>query len=866
MSIRVKTHGFLLAAATMGALGAQTAGVSFERDVKPVLEARCLKCHGAKLQLGKLDLRTRESAVAGGAHGPAFVAGNAEASRLYRHVAGLEKPPMPMDGRLRASEVEVLRGWLAQGAPWSGTLAEAALRKEPEPEDRTIAPEARQWWSFRPLRSGEPPRNGNSQWDAHPVDAFVFAKWREQRLTHAPEADRGTLARRAYLDLTGLPPSPEQVSAFIADTAPEAWERLIDRLLASPHYGERWGRHWLDVARYADSNGYEHDFDRPNAWRYRDYVIDAFNRDTPYDVFLREQIAGDEMAPATEARLIATGFLRNYAKVGFREKDNPQFRFDYLDDMIATLGRGVLGLTVQCARCHDHKFDPIPQRDYYAMQASLWGYVEVDHPLAPKAEADAYTAGVAAVEEKLNPLRAELRDLEAPYARQVREKKYRAWPKHIQEAVFTPEEKRTPGQVLLANQIIRTTGASGAEMEPLMTPEDLARRRDLAARMARIEKQRPAPIPVAMGITDGDYRFTPDGAGDEPAPGKGIKREAAEGSFLCDGAKPYEAPPSYFLHHGDMDSRGRRMQPGFVQVATYSELPVETPPAHHRTSGRRTALANWLVARDNPLTARVMVNRIWHHHFGRGIVTTLDNFGKTGEPPTHPELLDWLARRFIDDGWSMKRMHKLLMTSRAYRLASGFTGPANEQRDAANLFWWRFRAQRLEAEVVRDSILAAAGSLNTKMGGPAVFPPLPEETLKSMDKGIWRRQPDGPETWRRGVYVYRKRGLPFPFFEVFDLPDQNITCGRRNVSTVPTQALTLLHNEFVIAQAGRLAARVAAEAGDSHVARLERAYWLVLGRAPEAAERTAGLAFLESQPLEGLAHVLLNLNEFVYLR
>ncbi len=866
MSIRAKTHGLLLAAATMGALGAQTPGVSFERDVKPVLEARCLKCHGAKMQLGKLDLRTRESAVAGGAHGPALVPGDAPASRLYRHVAGLEKPLMPMGGKLAASEVAVLRDWLAQGAPWSGALAEVEARKEPEPEDRTIAPEARQWWSFRPLRRQEPPKNGDAQWDAHPVDAFLFAKWRERGLRHAPEADRGTLVRRAYLDLTGLPPPPEQVREFLADRAPDAWERLIDRLLATPQYGERWGRHWLDVARYADSNGYEHDFDRPNAWRYRDYVIEAFNRDTPYDVLLREQIAGDEMEPVSNARLIATGFLRNYAKVGFREKDNPQFRFDYLDDMIATLGRGVLGLTVQCARCHDHKFDPIPQRDYYALQASLWGYVEVDHPLAPKPEADAYAAAMTAVEEKLKPLREELQTLEAPYARQVREKKYRAWPKHIQEAVFTPEEKRTPGQVLLANQIIRTTGASPSEMEPLMTPADLAARRALAARIALLGKQRPAPIPVAMGITDGDYRFTPDGAGDEPAPGKGVQREAVEGAFLCDGTRPYEAPPSYFLHHGDMDSRGRPMRPGFVQVATYSDLPVEMPPPHHRTSGRRTALANWLVARDNPLTARVMVNRIWHHHFGRGIAATLDNFGKTGEPPSHPELLDWLARRFLDDGWSMKRMHKLLMTSRAYRLASGFSDPENEQRDAANLFGWRFRAQRLEAEVVRDAILAVAGSLNPAMGGPPVFPPLPAETLKSMDKGIWRRQPDGPETWRRSVYVYRKRGLPFPFFEVFDLPDQNITCGRRNVSTVPTQALTLLHNEFVIAQAGRFAARVMAEAGPSPEAQLERAYWLALGRPPEAGERAAGMSFLASQPLAGLTHVLLNLNEFVYLR
>lgn len=852
--------------AVAAALPAQTRSVSFDRDVKPVLEARCVKCHGPKMQLGKLDLRTREAAVAGGAHGPAFVAGNAEQSRLYRHVAGMEKPLMPMDGKLSDAETGILKDWIDQGAPWQGTLAEVVKQKEEAPEERTVRAEARRFWSFQLPKAQQPPVNGSAEWDAHPVDAFLYRTWKEKGLTPAPQADKRTLARRAYLDLIGLPPTPEQVRAFVEDESPKAWEKLIDQLLTSPHYGERWGRHWLDVARYADSNGYEHDYDRPNAWRYRDYVIAAFNKDTPFDVFLREQLAGDEMEEATSERLIATGFLRNYAKVGFREKDNPQFRFDYLDDMIATVGRGVIGLTVQCARCHDHKFDPIPQRDYYAMQASLWGYVEVDHPLVPKPEADAYAARVADVEAKQKPLKAEMKEIEAPYAQRVRETKYRKWPQHIQDAVFTPEEKRTPGQVLLANQIIRTTGVSSAEIDRLMKPEDLKRKKELLAKIAEIEKGRPKPIPVAMGITDGDYRFTPDGAGDEPAPGKGIKREAIEGSFLSDGTKPYAAPPAYFLHHGDAESRGKEMQPGFVQVASYAKLPVELPPAHRRTSGRRMALANWLASRDNPLTARVMANRIWHHHFGRGIVTTLDNFGKTGEAPTHPELLDWLAVRFMDNGWSMKSMHRLVMTSRAYRMTSGYSSAANESVDADNLYWWRYRAQRLEAEIVRDSILQVAGTLNTKMGGRAVFPPLPEETLKSMDKGIWLRQADGEETWRRSVYIYRKRGLPFPFFEVFDLPDQNITCGRRNVSTVPTQALTLLHNEFVIAQAARLADRVASEAGESKEAQVERAYLLALGRQPSEAERREGVAFLREQPLQGLTHVLLNLNEFVYLR
>lgn len=308
------------------------------------------------------------------------------------------------------------------------------------------------------------------------------------------------------------------------------------------------------------------------------------------------------------------------------------------------------------------------------------------------------------------------------------------------------------------------------------------------------------------------------------------------------------------------------MQPGFPQVLTRGAVETVAKLEHQQTSGRRLALARWLGSKENPLTARVAVNRIWHHHFGRGIVTSLDNFGLAGDRPTHPELLDWLAVEFMENGWSMKRMHKLLMTSEAYQRGSGFTAAVNEQKDPENQYWWRFRAQRLEAEVVRDAILAVSGSLNAKIGGEAVFPPLPEEILKRMDKGIWKKQAEGPETWRRSVYVYRKRGLPFPFFEVFDLPDQNITCGRRTVSTVATQALALLNNEFVIAQSARLADRVATEAGAEGGKQIGRLYQLALGRDPSAEERRAAVEFLREQPLSGLAQVLLNLNEFVYLR
>ncbi|MBI1786676.1 MAG: PSD1 domain-containing protein [Acidobacteria bacterium] len=840
--------------------------VSFATDIQPVFESSCWKCHGAAIQLSKLDLRTRESALKGGEKGPAIVPGKAAESKLYRLIAGLEKPAMPMDGKLSDSQIATFKNWIDQGAQWeaaAGGASRDTVAQLSALEEMPIPSEARKYWAFqKPVRRPVPA-------DAelrHPIDRFLEQARRDKGLKHAPLADRSTLLRRAYLDLTGRPPAPAEAAEFLNDAAPGAWERLIEKLLASPHYGERWGRHWLDVARYADSNGFEHDFNRPNAWRYRDYVIRSFNRDTPYNVFLAEQIAGDELDWVTEDSLVATGFLRSHAKVGFREKDNPQFRFEYLDDMIATIGRGVLGLTVQCARCHNHKFDPIAQKDYYRLQASLFGYVEVDHPLTSREEAEAYEKKVAGIEARLSPLKQRVREVEQPYRNTLAQEKYKKYPRNVQEAIATPEEKRTPGQVLLANQVIRTTSVSSQEIDRIIRPEDKAARKVLLEQIHQIEKEHPKPIPMAMGITDGDYRFVPDGPGDEPAPGKGVKKVALEGSYLHRGSGRYQPPPSYFLIRGDQEARGSLMKPGFVTVITNGNPPAELPPPDGHTSGRRRALAEWLGSAENPLTARVIVNRIWHHHFGRGIVPSLDNFGKMGEPPTHPELLDWLAVEFMQRGWSIKQMHRLILTSEAYRMSSQFQDAASADKDPDNQYLWRFRIQRLDAEIVRDAMLASSGALNRQIGGPAVFPPLTEETLASMKYGIWERQEDGPQVWRRSVYVYRKRGLPFPMFEVFDLPDQNISCGRRNVSTVPTQALTLLNSEFVLKQAKLFADRVEEASPGDRERQLELAYQIALSRPPSTEERRVGREFLAKQSLVDLTHVLLNLNEFLYVR
>src|SRR6185437_2703555 len=547
----------LIAIAVLPAFAADRT-ISFSSDIQSIFEKSCWNCHSASTQLSKLNLATREDAVKGGQHGVVLVPGNSAKSRLFKLVSGAEKPAMPLGGSLTAEEIESIRLWIEQGAKWDAAPAishagPAAIAEPP------LSPQARNYWAFKlPVRPALPRK------DVNPIDAFIRAKLDAEGIRPAPEADKITLLRRAYLDLIGLPPTPAESAEFLNDRSPDAWEKLIDRLLASPHYGERWGRHWLDVARYADSNGFEHDFDRPNAWRYRDYVIRAFNQDKHWNDFIREQIAGDELPHATYDSITATGFLRSYAKVGFREKDNPEFRYEYLDDMIATIGRGILGLTVQCARCHDHKFDPIRQEDYYRLQASLWGAVEVDTPLVPKAQADEWTKQNAAVDARITELKLQLKTLEKPYRDQILPGKYKRFPQNIQEAIATPEDKRTPGQALLASQVIRTVNVSDAEIDRIISPTDKLEKQRILGLIAAVEKDRPAPIPLAMAMTDGDYRFTPDGPGDEPAPGKGKKHEAIEGSYLHTGPGRYEVPPSYFKIRGDVNSQGHPTQPGFI--------------------------------------------------------------------------------------------------------------------------------------------------------------------------------------------------------------------------------------------------------------------------------------------------------------
>ncbi len=834
---------------------------TFTSDIRPIMERSCWDCHGEEFQRNGLDLRTRDDAILGGLGGPAIVPGRAEESLLYRMIAGLDEPLMPRDGpSLTTAEIAAVRSWIDGGAHWDDgpTVAVAADAIEELP------PGAREAWAFQLPVQGTVPAASRFE---HPIDRFLEQTRQAQGLTAAPRADRRTLLRRAHLDLIGLPPTTEEVAEFLADSRPDAWERLIERLLASPHYGERWGRHWLDVARYADSDGFEQDYDRPNAWRYRDYVISAFNRDKPFDRFLEEQIAGDELDWATDETRIATGFLRAGPRVHFREKDNPERRYEYLDDIVATLGRGVLGLTVQCARCHDHKFDPILQTDYYRLATSIFGYVETEYPLLPPVEGRAYLAKLADIAERQRVLRAQVAEVEAPYRERLKmERLEREFPADVLRAVRKPESERTPGEQLLADQVL-SLGVSRGRVTEALTPEDAARRQTLLDRLAAVEQERPERPPMADIVTDGDYRFTPDGPGDEIIGCPECRTPPdTPGSYLHEGPGRYEVPTSNLLIRGDPFSLGPVMSPGFVKVATYGDPPTAISRPDGRTSGRRLALAQWLTSEGNPLTARVFVNRIWYHHFGRGIVATLDNFGAVGDPPTHPELLDWLAVEFASKGWSIKQMHRLMMTSEAYQMASAYEDADNIANDPENFSLWRFRIRRLEAEILRDAIMASSGGIDLTVGGPPVFPYIPAEILAGQAHGRWDNQPDGPAVWRRSVYVYRRRSLVFPFFETFDLPDQGVTTASRNVSTVATQALTLLNNPFVLGQAALFAERLEEAVPNDLAGQVDLAYRIALSRPPTEAEAEIAGQLVAERSLVDLTHVMFNLSEFLYLR
>jgi hypothetical protein len=713
------------------------------------------------------------------------------------------------------------------------------------------APAVEPEWAYKPYPRPAVPRVAGA---ATPIDAFVLAKLEAAGRGYSPPADRRTLIRRVTFDLTGLPPTPAEVEAFVNDDSPDAYEKVVDRLLASPAFGERQAVWWLDLVRYAESDGFKADDPRPDAWRYRDYVIRSFNADKPYDRFLKEQLAGDELFPGDPDALIATGFLRHYPDE-YNAVNLEQRRQEILNDIADTTAAAFLGLTLGCARCHDHKTDPITQADYYRFQAFFAGYWPADVPVTkpdPAAEAKR-----AAWERRTAATRAELARLEEPHRRKESARQRGRFSDEYARILDIPEAERTPLERQIGAMVGKQVYAPMANPSAGMTPAEKERWRALTAELAELSKDRPAERPRAMAMTD---------------------------------LGPH-CPPTRLLKRGQWNKPGDELVPGFLSAIDDRDAECQPTAA---TSGRRAALADWIASPKNPLTARAVVNRLWQGHFGRGIVGTSSDLGVTGDRPTHPELLDWLAAELVSprdpsprppppggeggkDGsglppppfrgegaggrglpapWSLKHVHRLIVTSAAYQQQSG--------PDQGDGLLSHFPRRRLDGEALRDAMLAAAGLLNPKAGGPGVYPELPAE-LKAAN---WKPSAEAAERNRRSVYVAVRRNLRYPLFGLFDSPDRNETCARRFVTTTAPQALTLLNDTIVLGYAKALAARAAKEDPADPAG---RAFLLALGRPPATEESAKLTAFLDrhaGQPAEALAdlcHALLNLNEFLYV-
>ena len=754
---------------------AASATVDFVRDIQPLLAGHCVKCHGSEKQRGELRLDHRTGALKGGESGErGIVPGHSAQSRVFQLATSTKDDErMPPKGeRLSAAQIDLLKHWIDSGAEWPDSDAKPTVRAEMKVTD-----EDRQHWSFLPLR----------KITATSVDSFVSRAQQAKGISPPGAADARTLVRRSYFDLIGLPPSPEEMERWSARNDAGA---LVDELLASPHYGERWARHWLDVARYADSNGMESDRDRPNAYRFRDFVIRALNDDMRFDQFVRWQLAGDEIAPGNTDAIAATGFIAAGVTAALPaellEEERLRERANEIDDMVSTTGQAMLGLTLACARCHDHKYDPLPTRDYYRLARIFNSGDRRDIPLASAAEVKAHEAALA------------------------------AWKKDSDDAKKAKDD----------------------------------------ARIKALASSKPAALPATFGFAD----------------------------FA---AEPRE---SWLFERGDFMARKEKMDLGFLTVLTAGRTPEDYWKAARESRVRndstqqRRALAEWMTDTQHgagALLARVMVNRVWQHHFGEGLVRTPGDFGTRGDAPTHPELLDWLAGEFIRSGWSVKQLHRLIMRSAAYQMASAF----DEKKaaiDPENRLLWRRRPMRLESEALRDSMLAAAGTLNRAMFGPNFKPPIAAEAMQSRnDKSPYPKDAkDTPETRRRTIYMFHKRIVQYPLMQAFDAPDAQQSCARRMNTTVAPQALALLNDPFVRMRADELAKRVQTDAGENADAQIRRAFQLCLSRDPAPDELAAARDFVASQTtartprdagnsqllaFADFCQSLFGLNEFIYI-
>ena len=761
---------------------------AFSKTILPILKDTCFKCHShsADKVKGGLMLDSREGLLAGGDSGAAMVPGKPEESLLIKAVsyedADLQMPPPRKGDRLSAEQIEVLRQWIRDGAHWPGSdLPKTAKSKPFTDEDRA-------WWAIQPMRRVEPPKVAGDTWSRDSIDRFVLQKMSAAGLKPAPEADRRTLIRRLSFDLTGLPASPEDIDRFVADPSPDAYEQLVARLLQSPRYGERWARHWLDLVRYAESDGYRVDDYRPNAWRYRDYVIKAFNDDKPYDRFIAEQLAGDEIAPNSPDAITATSFLRLWI-YEYNNRDAITQWQTILNDVTDTTSDVFLGLGIQCAKCHDHKFDPILQKDYFRLQAYFAALLPRDDvPAATAEEFLNYQSKLRAWEAKTAELRAEIDAIRRPYLDQADQDALSKLGQDLQGLIAKPRGERTPYEHQVAElahqQVIyeekyRTEGKiKGADRERLDA---------LRKELAKFDELKPASLPDVMTATD-------------------------VGPF---------APATYVPKKKELGA----IDPGILTLLDPAPAKIQPLPSAPNSTGRRAELARWLTQPDNPLTSRVMVNRVWQYHFGRGLSVNASDFGRLGETPTHPELLDWLATEFVRNGWSLKKLHEVIVTSATYRQAADHPDlAAGMTKDPDNKLLWHATIRRLEAEQIRDAMLAVSGELDLAPGGASVPPGKP----------------------RRTVYTKVMRNTRDPFLEVFDLPEGFTSTSKRNITTTPVQSLTMINGKFTLERARALAQRLLTSGRVEHADQIEEAFRQVLGRQPAPDERRMAASFLKS--------------------
>ena len=798
----------------------------FQQQVLPILKEHCFSCHAGEERKGGFQLDTRSGLIRGGESGAVVDLEAPEYSTLIEAVRyeGYEMPPR---GRLPDDQIAVIERWVALGVPYSPEMIGDHQEQRPEAPGARVTDADRQFWSFRPLTDPLPPTPLHSHWGANAIDAFVAARRESAGLTPNGDASPRELIRRLHYDLTGLPPSRQLSEAFAADPSEHHYRRIVDRLLASPEYGERWGRHWLDLVRYAETNSYERDGVKPEAWRYRDYVIDSLNAGKPFDRFAAEQLAGDEM-PFSPQRLIATGYYR----LGIWDDepaDPKQALYDDLDDIVATTGQVFLGLTINCSRCHDHKIDPIPQADYYRMLAFFSGLNRFGvrsaesieqaslRPLLPPEESRQHMAAVERYRRRQQQLDSAIADFE---------KKLKSDLVDVEHEEFRHEMNR----VALAETRIGV----------LFTRGEVDRYADALSQRRQLERDKPAALARALCVTE-------------------------VGS---------QARQAFVLTRGNPHAESEPVEPGFPQVLG-GQAAVYEPPASGQTSGRRSALAAWLIdPAAQPLTPRVTANRLWQYHFGRGLVRTPNDFGFQGAPPTHPELLDYLASRLIQYQWHLKPLHRLIVTSKTYRLSSAGRDDALAA-DPTNDTYWRFDPRRLSAEEIRDSILAVAGQLNRKKGGPSMYPVIEPEVLAGQSRpGSGWEDSSQAERARRSIYIHVKRSLDVPLLASFDMADTDFTCPVRFATTQPTQALGLMNGSFARQAADAMAADVVRRAGRDTRAQVAEVLRRVTQRPPTDEEIVEGVGLinrLQQQnedartTLELFCLLALNLNEFVYL-